>query len=65
MLELLTVSLCGSPIDLMSYYEVNKDDLQDVKLVAMDGLKKGVISRYVADMLTDGKYSQTMSAEQN
>lgn len=53
-----------APIDLMSYYEVNKDDLQDVKLVAMDGLKKSVISRYVADMLTDGKYSQTMSAEQ-
>lgn len=53
-----------APIDLMSYYEVNKDDLQDVKLVAMDGLKKSVISRYVADMLTDGKYSQTMSTEQ-
>lgn len=53
-----------APIDLMSYYEVNKDDLQDVKLVAMDGLKKGVVSRYVADLLTDGKYSQTMSAEQ-
>ena len=53
-----------APIDLMSYYEVNKDDLQDVKLVAMDGLKKSVVSRYVADMLTDGKYSQTMSAEQ-
>lgn len=53
-----------APIDLMSYYEVNKDDLQDVKLVAMEGLKKSVISRYVADMLTDGKYSQTMSAEQ-
>ena len=53
-----------APIDLMSYYEVNKDDLQDVKLVAMDGLKKSVVSRYVADLLTDGKYSQTMSAEQ-
>ena len=53
-----------APIDLMSYYEVNKDDLQDVKLVAMDGLKKGVVSRYVADLLTYGKYSQTMSAEQ-
>lgn len=53
-----------APIDLMSYYEVNKDDLQDVKLVAMDDLKKGVVSRYVADLLTDGKYSQTMSAEQ-
>lgn len=53
-----------APIDLMSYYEVNKDDLQDVKLVAMGGLKKSVVSRYVADLLTDGKYSQTMSAEQ-
>ncbi|SDJ59818.1 PBECR4 domain-containing protein [Streptococcus gallolyticus] len=53
-----------APIDLMSYYEVNKDDLQDVKIVAMDGLKKGVVSRYVADLLTDGKYSQTMSRDQ-
>lgn len=53
-----------APIDLMSYYEVNKDDLQDVKLVAMDGLKKSVVSRYVADLLTDGNYSQTMSTEQ-
>lgn len=53
-----------APIDLMSYYELHKDELQDVKLVAMDGLKKSVISRYVADMLTDGKYSQTMPNEQ-
>ncbi len=53
-----------APIDLMSYYELHKDDLQDVKLVAMDGMKKSVISRYVADILTDGKYSQTMSSEQ-
>ena len=53
-----------APIDLMSYYELHKDELQDVKLVAMDGLKKGVVSRYVADLLTDGKYSQTMSTEQ-
>ncbi|WP_024343927.1 PBECR4 domain-containing protein [Streptococcus equinus] len=53
-----------APIDLMSYYELHKDELQDVKLVAMDGLKKSVISRYVADILTDGKYPQTMSNEQ-
>ena len=53
-----------APIDLMSYYELHKDELQDAKLAAMDGLKKSVISRYVADMLTDGKYSQTMSTEQ-
>lgn len=53
-----------APIDLMSYYDLHKDELQDVKLVAMDGLKKSVISRYVADILTDGKYSQTMSSAQ-
>lgn len=53
-----------APIDLMSYYDLHKDELQDIKLVAMDGLKKSVISRYVADILTDGKYSQTMSSEQ-
>lgn len=53
-----------APIDLMSYYDLHKDELQDVKLVAMNGLKKSVISRYVADILTDGKYSQTMSSEQ-
>lgn len=49
-----------APIDLMSYYELHKDSLSDVRLVAMDGLKKGVISRYTADLLTDGQYSQTM-----
>lgn len=52
-----------APIDLLSYYELHKDSLQDVRLVAMDGVKKGVISRYTADLLTDGKYSQTMSRE--
>lgn len=50
-----------SPIDLMSYYELKKDTLQDVRLVSMDGLKKGVISRYTADLLTDGKFSQEKS----
>lgn len=53
-----------APIDLMSYYELHKETLQDVRLVAMEGVKKGVISRYTADLLTDGKYSQTMSREQ-
>ena len=37
-----------APIDLMSYYEYHKEELQDVRLVAMDGLKRGVISRYLA-----------------
>lgn len=53
-----------APIDLMSYYELHKDNLEDVRLVAMEGLKKGVISRYTVDLLSDGQYSQTMSREQ-
>lgn len=53
-----------APIDLMSYYELHKDNLEDVRLVAMEGLKKGVISRYTADLLSDGQYSQTMSRDQ-
>ena len=52
-----------APIDLMSYYELHKDSLSNVRLVAMDGLKKGVISRYTADLLTDGQYSKTMPRE--
>lgn len=30
-----------SPIDLMSYYELHEDTLQNVRLVAMDGVKEG------------------------
>ncbi|MGI1784451.1 PBECR4 domain-containing protein [Streptococcus uberis] len=52
-----------APIDLLSYYEIHKDSLQDVRLVAMDGVKKGVISRYTADLLTDGQYAKTMPRE--
>lgn len=52
-----------APIDLLSYYELHKENLQDVRLVAMEGLKKGVMSRYTADLLTDGQYSQTMPRE--
>ena len=40
-----------SPIDLMSYYELHKDNLQDVRLVAMDGLKESTVSRHVAELL--------------
>ena len=29
-----------APIDLMSYYEAHKESLKDVRLVAMDGLKR-------------------------
>lgn len=36
-----------SPIDLMSYYELHKGDLQDVRLVSMDGLKESVIGNHL------------------
>lgn len=40
-----------APIDLMSYYELHRDTLKDVRLVAMDGLKESTISRHVADLM--------------
>ncbi|WP_303972064.1 PBECR4 domain-containing protein [Streptococcus merionis] len=42
-----------APIDLMSYYELHKDQLEDVRLVAMEGLKEGVLSRYVMELLQE------------
>ena len=42
-----------APIDLMSYYELHKGELNDVRLVAMEGLKEGVLSHYVLEMLQD------------
>ncbi len=39
-----------SPIDLMSYYELHKDTLQDVRLVSMDGLKESTIGRHLAEL---------------
>ncbi|ORO73943.1 PBECR4 domain-containing protein [Streptococcus oralis] len=42
-----------APIDLMSYYELHKGELSDVRLVAMEGLKEGVLSHYVLEMLQE------------
>ncbi|HEM3628115.1 TPA: toprim domain-containing protein [Streptococcus suis] len=42
-----------SPIDLMSYYELHKDHLQDVRLISMDGLKEGVIGRHLSQLLLE------------
>ena len=39
-----------SPIDLMSYYELHKGNLQDVRLVSMDGLKESTIGRHLAEL---------------
>ncbi|EMC20882.1 PBECR4 domain-containing protein [Streptococcus mutans] len=42
-----------SAIDLMSYYELHKDTLQDVRLVSMDGVKEAVIGRHLAQLQSD------------
>lgn len=39
-----------SPIDLMSYYELHKDSLQDVRLVSIDGLKESTIGRHLSQI---------------
>ena len=39
-----------SPIDLMSYYELHKDNLQDMRLVSMDGLKESTIGRHLVEL---------------
>jgi hypothetical protein len=42
-----------SAIDLMSYYELHKDTLQDVRLVSMDGLKEAVVGSHIAQLQSD------------
>lgn len=42
-----------SAIDLMSYYELHKDSLQDVRLVSMDGIKEAVIGRHLAQLQSE------------
>ena len=42
-----------SPIDLMSYYEINRDTLSDVRLISMDGLKEATIGRHLAQLQSE------------
>lgn len=39
-----------SPIDLMSYYQLKREDLADVRLVSMNGLKESTISYHLAQL---------------
>ena len=39
-----------SSIDLMSYYELHKDSLQDVRLVSMDGVKESIVGRHLVEL---------------
>lgn len=42
-----------SAIDLMSYYELHRDGLRDVRLISMDGLKEAVVGRHVAQLQSE------------
>lgn len=42
-----------SSIDLMSYYELHKDSLQDVRLVSMDGVKESIVGRHLVELETE------------
>ena len=42
-----------APIDLMSYYELHKSELNNVRLVAMDGVKAGIVSRYALELFQE------------
>lgn len=44
-----------SAIDLMSYYECHKEELSDVRLVSMEGLKKSVIAYHVIRLASEEK----------
>ena len=46
---------CEAPIDLMSYYEIHKEQLSNVRLVAMDGLKEATISRKFVELIEEIK----------
>lgn len=54
--------ICEAPIDLLSYYELHKETLKDVKLLSSDGYKPHVLSRYVAEMY--GKSNLSLSEKE-
>ena len=50
-----------APIDMMSYYELNKHNLNNVKLISMDGLKESTVARYLTEhIITDEVRRKTL-----
>ena len=50
-----------APIDMMSYYELNKNNLNNVKLISMDGLKESTVARYLTEhIITDEVRKKTL-----
>ena len=56
------IVIVEAPIDLMSYYELHKNELQNVMLVALDGsgTKMSTVKRYVLDLASNGQWSQSL-----
>lgn len=47
----LTLIVFEAPIDLMSYYELNKETIGNAVLLCMNGLRKETVSKYIANFL--------------
>lgn len=53
-----------APIDMLSYYELHKETLGNCRLVAMNGLRKDVISRAIVEALaTDSDHVKRIEKE--
>ncbi|HEK9107957.1 TPA: toprim domain-containing protein [Streptococcus equi subsp. zooepidemicus] len=51
-----------SSIDLMSYYEIHKDSLSDVRLVSLEGLKTGTMGRHLVQLRSEMERRQLSSS---
>ena len=50
-----------APIDMMSYYELHKEKLNNVRLIAMEGLKEITLARYVTEhIITNSESRKTL-----
>ena len=50
-----------APIDMMSYYELHKEKLNNVRLIAMEGLKETTLARYVTEhIITNSESRKTL-----
>lgn len=51
-----------SSIDLMSYYEIHKDSLSNVRLVSLEGLKIGTMGRHLVQLKAEMERRQLSSS---
>ncbi|WP_404899322.1 PBECR4 domain-containing protein [Lactococcus garvieae] len=55
-----------APIDMMSYYDLHKENLNDVKLIACDGYKPMAYARYIIEILNPAwVYKSTSEGQQD